>query len=133
MAFRVGGQVYDPAEEMAVALGQADVDDRGAGKVLLKHRQHLLARIAAERIERLVDDHPARLVQGKPGKCQQPLLLVIEFAIPARNAVERGGEPPEPDPGQRSRQIGIGEIGRFERIAEHVPAATPAGNRACAG
>ena len=80
---------------------------------LFEHRQTPFARIAPERVERLVDDHPARLVQRKPGECQQPLLLLVELAIPARDSVEHGAEPAEAHLRQRRGQLGLGEICRL--------------------
>ena len=37
---RIDGQVQDTREGGVVAIGLADVDDRGAGKILFENREH---------------------------------------------------------------------------------------------
>src|SRR4051794_40871855 len=62
---RIDSQVQLALEEAPAAVGIADIDDRRAVEILFEHGEDALTRLASQRVQRLVDDDPARLVQGK--------------------------------------------------------------------
>ena len=72
------------------------------------------------------------LCSASRAKAEQPLLLLVELAVPARIAVERWRQTAKPDLGQRRRELGVGEGVRAPADSRARRAAFRAGNRACA-
>ena len=78
-------------EEVVLSLGPADVDNGGILEPGVEEANHALVRVVLQRVEDFVDHHPARLVQQETREDQALLLVIGEFPVPARDAVERRG------------------------------------------
>ena len=78
-------------EEVVTNLGPADIDNRDILEGIAEEVNHALVRVVLQRMEGFVDHYPARLAQQEPREDQALLLVISEFPVPPRDAIERGG------------------------------------------
>lgn len=103
----------DHAGELhSVSRRSADLDHRGLPQVGLEDRKGPFQGIGVHGLQRFVDDHPTGFLHEEPGKGQEALLVVTEFAFPTGLAIERRREMVEPDLRKRSHEHLVGETCR---------------------
>jgi len=78
-------------EEVVLSLGPADVDKGGILEPVAEEANHALVRFVLQRMEGAIDHYPAGLAQQETREDQALLLVIGEFPVPARDAVERRG------------------------------------------
>src|SRR5260370_42251350 len=88
---------------MIVGVGAADMNDAGTLEILDEDADDSLARFVIQRIESLVDEHPARRVQQYSRECEGLLLVLAQFPIPALGRIQQGNQPLQLESNQRFR------------------------------
>ena len=78
-------------EEVVLNLGPADVNNGGILERIEEEVNHALVHVVLQRVKGFVDHYPARLAQQEPREDQALLLVIGEFPVPPRDAIERRG------------------------------------------
>src|SRR5947209_6555526 len=107
-------------EKSVAILIAGDCNHAGFGELLLQDRN---GRLVAE-VERLVTDHPFRLVEEEAGDGELPLLVYGQFLLPARASIQGMRAPSKTGPLKCGDKLRLGEfrwiLRRGEGVAERA-------------
>src|SRR6185369_8224708 len=102
-------EVEDACERWVGCTAATDVDDGGVLQILGKDLERASARLAVDRVEHLVDHHPARVVDQQTCEHETLLFIPVQFGVPSRGAIEHRSQTSQAHPIER-----LGERMRLE-------------------